>query len=70
MVKSRRMKWAGRVTRVGEQRNSVQSYWWEKLKRSPGRTWRRWRDNITVYYKEIGYKFVDWIHLAQDRDQC
>jgi hypothetical protein len=24
---------------------------------------------MKVYFKEIGYKDVDWIHLDQDRDQ-
>jgi hypothetical protein len=35
-------------------------------------TWKRkcrWEDNINVYLKEIGYKIVDWIYLAEDRDQ-
>jgi hypothetical protein len=29
----------------------------------------RLEDNIKVYLKEIGWKGVDWIHLAQDRNQ-
>jgi hypothetical protein len=29
----------------------------------------RWDDNITMDRREIGLKFVDWIHLAQDRDR-
>jgi hypothetical protein len=28
------------------------------------RTWRRWKNNIKVDFKEIGFKHVDWIHLA------
>jgi hypothetical protein len=31
---------------------------------------RRWEDNIEVDHKGTGFgKDVDWIHLAQDRDQ-
>jgi hypothetical protein len=30
---------------------------------------RRWEDNIRMDLREIGWKRVDWIHLAQDRDQ-
>jgi hypothetical protein len=26
-------------------------------------------DNIRMYLKEIGWKDVNWIHLAQDRDK-
>jgi len=30
---------------------------------------RRW-DNIRMDLTEIGWEVVDWIHLAQDRDEC
>jgi hypothetical protein len=33
------------------------------------RTRRRWEDNIKKDLRETGCEFVDWIHLAQDRDQ-
>jgi hypothetical protein len=29
----------------------------------------RWEYNIRVDIREIGWEIVDWIHLAQDRDQ-
>jgi hypothetical protein len=29
----------------------------------------RWEDNISVDLREIGWDGVDWIHLAEDRDQ-
>jgi hypothetical protein len=29
----------------------------------------RWKDNIKKDLKEIGWKGVDWITLAQDRDK-
>jgi hypothetical protein len=38
-------------------------------KRKMGRNKRRWDDNIKMYLKEIGWCGMDWIHLAQDRDQ-
>jgi hypothetical protein len=28
-----------------------------------------WEENIKLYLKEIMYENVDWIHLAQDRNQ-
>jgi len=30
---------------------------------------RRWKDNIRMDLREIGWEVVDWIHLAEDRDQ-
>jgi hypothetical protein len=38
-------------------------------KRTRGRPSRRWDDNIRTRLTEIGWKDVDWIHLAQDKDQ-
>jgi hypothetical protein len=34
-----------------------------------GRPRRRWVDNIKIDLREIGWDGVDWIDLAQDRDQ-
>jgi len=30
---------------------------------------RRWEYNIKMDLREIGCKIVDWMHLAQDKDQ-
>jgi hypothetical protein len=38
-------------------------------KRPLGRSRRRWEDNIKMYLREIEWKGLDWIHLAQDRYQ-
>jgi hypothetical protein len=38
-------------------------------KRPLGRPRRRWVDNIKIYHREIGWDGMDWIDLAQDRDQ-
>jgi hypothetical protein len=37
-------------------------------KRSLGRPRRRWED-VRMDLREMGCEGVDWIHLAQDRDQ-
>jgi hypothetical protein len=37
-------------------------------KRPLRRPRHRWED-IRMYLKEIGWEGVDWMHLAQDRDQ-
>jgi hypothetical protein len=55
MVKSRRMRWAGHVARLGEDRG-VHSVLVGKSegKRSLGRPGRRWEDNIKMDLHEVG----------------
>jgi hypothetical protein len=38
-------------------------------KRPLGRPRRRWLDNIRIDLVEMGWRDVDWIGLAQDRDR-
>jgi hypothetical protein len=38
-------------------------------KKSLGRPRRRWEDSIKMDLREIGWGGMDWIDLAQDRDQ-
>jgi hypothetical protein len=38
-------------------------------RRPLGRPRSRWKDNIKIDLKEIGFGDVDWIHCAQDRDR-
>jgi hypothetical protein len=38
-------------------------------KRPLGRPRRRWVDNIKMDLRDIGWNGMDWIELAQDRDQ-
>jgi hypothetical protein len=68
ITKSRRMRWAGHVARMGEKRN-VYSLLVGKPegKGSLGRPRRRWIDNIKMGLLEIGVSVVDWIGLAQYR---
>jgi hypothetical protein len=37
--------------------------------RQPGSSWRRFKDNIKKYHKEIGWKCVDWMFVGQEGDQ-
>jgi hypothetical protein len=43
-------------------------FWWEG-NRPLGRPRHRWEDNIRMDLTEIGWGGMDWIDLAQDRDQ-
>jgi hypothetical protein len=70
MIKSRRMRCAGHVARMGEPRNA-----YRLLVRNPegnrllGRPRHRWVDKIKMDLREIGWDGMDWIDLAEGRDQ-
>ena len=70
LIKPRRMRWAGHVTRFGEERG-VYRVLVGKLegKRPLGIPRRRWVDNIRMDLQEVGCGYMDWIGLAQDRDR-
>jgi len=69
VIKSRRMRWAGHVARMGEERgvNRVLVAKPEG-KRPLRRPKRRCVDNIRVDLQEVGCGYMAWIGLAQDRD--
>jgi hypothetical protein len=70
MIKSRRMRWAGHVARMVARRNAYRILVRNpEGKRSLGRPRRRWVDNIKMDLREIGWDGMDWIDLAQGRDQ-
>jgi hypothetical protein len=68
IIKSRRMRWAGHVARMGEKTNVYRLLVGKpEGKRPLGRPRRRWIDNIKMDLLDIGFSVVDWIGLAQDR---
>jgi len=71
VIKSRIMRWAGNVARMGEERG-VYRFLVGKLegKRPLERPRRRWVDNIRTDFQEVGCGYMDWIGRAQDRDRC
>ena len=67
-IKSRRMRWAVHVARMGEERGRIGSWWRNRKERD------HWGDlgvdvNIRMDLQEVGCGYVDWIGLAQDRDR-
>ena len=69
LIKWRRMRWAGRVARMGERRGVYRVLVGKPGgKRTIGRPRRRWENNIKMNLQEVGCGGVDWIDLAQDRD--
>jgi hypothetical protein len=70
IIKSRRMRWVGHVARMGEKRNAYRILVGKpEGKRPLGKPICRWVDNIKMGLREIGTDVVDWIDMAQDRDQ-
>ena len=70
VVKSRRMRWAGHVARMGEGRGVHRVLVGRpEGKRQLGRPRRRWEDNIKMDLQEVGVSCEDWMELAQDRDR-
>jgi len=50
VIKPRRMRWAGHVARMGEERGCIGSWWG---KRPVGTPRRRWVDNIRMDLQEV-----------------
>jgi hypothetical protein len=68
VIKSRRMRWAGHVARMGEKRGAYGILVGRsEERRSLGRPRRRWED-IKMDLQEVRWG-MDWIELAQDRDR-
>jgi hypothetical protein len=61
MIKSRRMRWAGHMARMGETRNAYRILVGNpEGKRPLGRLRHRWVDNIKIDLRELGLDGVVW----------
>jgi hypothetical protein len=70
MIKSRRMRWAWHVARMGERRNAYRILVGKPYGKRPlGRPRLRRVDNIKMDVRELVWDGTDLIDLAQDRDQ-
>jgi len=70
VVKSRRMRWAGRVARIGEERVVHRVLMGKPEGKGPlGRPRRRWEDKVKMVLQAVGGDCGDWMELAQDRDR-
>ena len=69
-LKSRRLRWAEHVARMGQSRNAYRVLVGKPENKRPlGRLRRRWEDNIKMDLREVGCDPRDWIAFAEDRDQ-
>jgi hypothetical protein len=70
VIKSRRMRWAGHVVRMGERRGAYRVLVGKpEGKRPLGSPRHRWEDKSKMDLQEVGDGGMDWIELAQDRDR-
>jgi hypothetical protein len=55
---------------MGEGRGAYRILVGRPVGRRPlGRPKRRWEDNIKMDFQEVGWRGMDWIDMAQDRDR-
>jgi hypothetical protein len=67
-IKLRRMKWAGHVARMGEERKVYKVLVGKPKGKTPlGRPRSKWEEEIRLGFRETGWGGVEWIQLAQDR---
>ena len=70
VIKSRRMRWAGHVAHMDEERGMYSILVGKPEENRPmGRSRGRCVDNIRMDLQEVGCGYMDWIGLAQDRDR-
>ena len=70
VIKSRRMKRAGHMAHMGEEKGVYGVLVGKPEGRRPlGRPRRRWADNIKMDLQQMGCGYMDWIGLAQDEDR-
>jgi hypothetical protein len=66
IIKTRRMRRAGHVARMGQKRNAYRILVGKPEGKRPR---HMWVDNIKMDFREIGGDSMDWFDMAQDRDQ-
>jgi hypothetical protein len=70
VIKSRRLRWARHVARMGERRGAERALVGKPEGRRPlGRPRRRWENNFKMDLREVGCGGADWVDLAQDRNR-
>jgi hypothetical protein len=68
VTKSRRIRWAGHVARMGERRGVYRVLVGRpEGKRPLGRPRRRWEESIKLELREIGMDGANWIRMVKDR---
>jgi len=69
VIKSTIMRWVGHVECTGQINAYSILVVKPEGKRLLGRPMQKWKDNIRINLRDMGWEGVDWMHLPQDRDQ-
>jgi len=70
VIKSRRMRWAGHVARMGERRGVCRVLVGKPEGKGPLGTHRhRWERKRKMDLQEVGCGGMEWINRAQDRER-
>jgi len=70
MIKLIRMRWAGRVARMGDRTDANRILVGRpEGMRTFGRPRRRWEGNIKIDLQDVGWGGMDWTDLAESRDR-
>jgi hypothetical protein len=70
MIRPRRMRRAGHVAQMEEKKNPYRILVGKPERMRPlGRKRHKWVNNIKIDLRDIGWDVMDWIDVAQDRDQ-
>ena len=65
VIKWRRMRWAGHIARMGDERCAYRVLVGKPERKRPlGKPRSRWEDNIKMDLQEVGCEDMDWIDLA------
>jgi hypothetical protein len=68
IIKSRRMRWAGHVARMGKKRNVYRLLVGNPEGKRPfGSPRRMWKNNIMLVFGGVGWSGVDLIGLSHDK---
>ena len=69
MIKSRRLRWAGHVDRVEEDRSAFKILTGKPNGKRPlGRHRSRWKDNSRIYLKKLVNNTKNWADSTLNRD--
>jgi hypothetical protein len=69
VIKSRRIRWEGYVARMWRRGMRI-GHWFGSQKERDHWEDQDIGDNIKTDLREVGWDGVDWIDVAQYRDQC
>jgi len=68
VIKSRRIGWAEHVVYMQDSKGSYKFLVGRPdRKKSLGKPWHKWQDDIKICLQEVGWGGVDRVDLAQDR---